>query len=160
MSIYPCTRHDTAKDTGSAFFGKHVEFCDLRKTASGSCLALALSTMASTLDVKIAPQNEKGGFDWDSAVSTSLDVVELGELLLVLRGNTDSVREGKGIARKYADVAVTLDLVHTYEALPAVYIFRASETSPHRRVVDFALEPAAAATLAVLLEEAIRRLAF
>ena len=160
MHIFPCTRHDTTKDTGAALFGKHVEFCDLRKTASGSCLALGLSTFSGTLDVEIAPQNEKGGFDWDSAVSISLDIVEIGELLAVLRAMRDCVRDGKGIVRKYADVHVTLDLTHTYEPIPAVFRFTAREISPHKRSVDFVFDYAVACSLAIVLDEAIRRLAF
>ena len=67
-------------------------------------------------------------FDWENEVDVVLDFNDLCAILQVLRGETESVREGRGIFHKYKECCQTIKFSHIVEPLCG-YLFDVLETS-------------------------------
>ena len=67
-------------------------------------------------------------FDWENKVDVVLDFYDLCAILQVLRGETESIREGRGIFHKYKDCCQTIKFSHIVEPLCG-YLFDVLETS-------------------------------
>ena len=74
-------------------------------------------------------------FDWENRVDVVLDFNDLCAILQVLRGETESIREGRGIFRKYKECSQRIQLRHVIE--PAYgYLFEVFEGIPANRADD------------------------
>lgn len=67
-------------------------------------------------------------FDWDNAVGVKLDFIELAKVLQVLRGETESIDDGKGLFHRYADKYQLIKFRHMIEPVCG-YSLEVSETS-------------------------------
>ena len=67
-------------------------------------------------------------FDWENGVDVVLDFNDLCAILQVLRGETESVREGRGIFHKYKECCQKIKFSHIVEPLCG-YLFDVLETS-------------------------------
>ena len=67
-------------------------------------------------------------FDWENCVDVVLDFYDLCAILQVLRGETESIREGRGIFHKYKDCCQTIKFSHIVEPICG-YLFDVFETS-------------------------------
>ena len=54
-------------------------------------------------------------FDWENRVDVVLDFNDLCAILQVLRGETESIREGRGIFHKYKECCQTIKFSHIVE---------------------------------------------
>ena len=108
----PCLRlyHPNAKGTGCAMVMK---------------LRPADATQDGFIVVSFANQTTVGNptgdnptfptFDWENRVDVVLDFHDLCAILQVLRGETESIREGRGIFRKYKECSQRIQLHHVVE---------------------------------------------
>ena len=71
-------------------------------------------------------------FDWENRVDVVLDFNDLCAILQVLRGETESIRDGRGIFRKYKECSQRIQLRHVIEPVCG-YMFEVFET-PEKRV--------------------------
>lgn len=95
-----------------------------RNTGSAMALRVKAATMKQTgyMQVELAKQAEAGDknkntfhrFDWANRITLRFTLVECGEILGVLRGNAESLRDGAGIIHKTAKFTMR----HTVEPLP------------------------------------------
>ena len=67
-------------------------------------------------------------FDWENKVDVVLDFNDLCAILQVLRGETESVREGRGIFHKYKECCQKIKFSHIVEPVCG-YSFDVLETS-------------------------------
>ena len=67
-------------------------------------------------------------FDWENRVDVVLDFNDLCAILQVLRGETESVREGRGIFHKYNDCCQKIQMRHLIDPVCG-YSFEVFETS-------------------------------
>ena len=127
-------RHPNAKGTGSALRAR-----------------LIVGSMPEYRGVLIgiAPQKTvdgfKSSFDFSNPHCAYLGFVEVAQFLQVLRGETESICDGRGIFRKYKECSQRIQLHHVVE--PAYgYLFEAfEETTANRgdgRRVRMFLSPA------------------
>jgi hypothetical protein len=54
-------------------------------------------------------------FDWDNAIVVRLDFDDLAKVLQVLRGETESIDDGKGLFHRYADKCQVIKFRHMIE---------------------------------------------
>ena len=83
-------------------------------------------------------------FDWEKRVDVVLDFNDLCAILQVLRGETESVREGRGIFHKYRECFQTIKFSHVIEPVCG-YLFDVFETSANggdEKRVHMLLSPA------------------
>lgn len=71
-------------------------------------------------------------FDWENRVDVVLGFNDLCAILQVLRGETESIRDGRGIFRKYKECSQRIQLRHVIEPVCG-YMFEVFET-PEKRV--------------------------
>ena len=67
-------------------------------------------------------------FDLDNALKVKLDFTDLSKILQVLRGETESIDEGKGLFHRYADRCQVIKFRHMIEPVCG-YSLEVSETS-------------------------------
>jgi hypothetical protein len=67
-------------------------------------------------------------FDWDNALKVKLDFTDLAKVLQVLRGETESIEDGKGLFHRYADKYQLIKFRHIIEPVCG-YSLEVSETS-------------------------------
>ena len=65
-------------------------------------------------------------FDWENSVDVVLDFNDLCAILQVLRGETESVREGRGIFHKYKECYQTIKFSHLIDPVCG-YMFEVFE---------------------------------
>lgn len=107
---------------------------------TGCAMVMAISPADSTqngfIAVSIANQLTVGNptgdnptypFDWDNSVDFVLDFGSLCAILQVLRGEMESVYDGRGIFRKYKECSQRIQLHHVAEPVCG-YSFEAVET--------------------------------
>ena len=118
-----------------------LEFYHPNAKGTGCAMAMALhpadSTQNGFIDVSIANQltvgNSMGAnptfptFDWENCVDVVLDFDALCAILQVLRGETESIREGRGIFNKYKECCQTIKFSHIVEPVCG-YSFEVVET--------------------------------
>lgn len=118
-----------------------LEFDHPNTRETGCAMVMALSPSDSTqngfIAVSIANQLTVGNptgdnptyptFDWENSVDFVLDFNDLCAILQVLRGETESIHEGRGIFHKYKECCQRIQLRHVIE--PACgYLLEAFET--------------------------------
>ena len=106
-----------------------LEFYHPNTRGTGCAMVMALSPADSTqngfIAVSIANQMTVGNptgdnptyptFDWENSVDFVLDFNDLCAILQVLRGETESVCEGRGIFRKYKECCQKIQMRHLVE---------------------------------------------
>ena len=104
-------------------------------------------------------------FDWDNAIVVRLDFDDLAKVLQVLRGETESIDEGKGLFHRYADKCQVIKFRHMIEpvcgySLEVYETFTGdSEHANERRVYIF-LSTAEALGLSLAIEHSFAAIAF
>ena len=125
---------------------------------TGCAMVMAISPADSTqngfIAVSIANQMTVGNptgdnptyptFDWENCVDVVLDFNDLCAILQVLRGETESIREGRGIFHKNKECCQKIQLRHLIDPVCG-YSFEVFETSANgsdERRVHMLLSPA------------------
>ena len=67
-------------------------------------------------------------FDWDNALKVKLDFTDLAKVLQVLRGETESIDDGKGLFHRYDDKCQVIKFRHMIEPTMG-YFMEVYETS-------------------------------
>ena len=107
----------------------HLEFYHPNARGTGCAMTMVLhpadSTQSGFISVSIANQMTVGNptgdnptfpkFDWENKVDVVLDFNDLCVILQVLRGETESVCDGRGIFRKYKECCHTIKFSHVVE---------------------------------------------
>lgn len=135
-----------------------LEFDHPNTRGTGCAMVMALSPADSTqngfIAVSIANQMTVGDptgdnptyptFDWENSVDFVLDFNDLCAILQVLRGETESIREGRGIFRKYKECCQNIKFSHIVEPVCG-YMFEVVEVSANggeKKRVHMLLSPA------------------
>ena len=125
----PCLRlyHPNAKGTGCAMVMK------LRPADSAQDGFIAVSFANQTTVGNPAGDNPTfPRFDWENRVDVVLDFNDLCAILQVLRGETESIYDGRGIFHKYKECSQRIQLRHVIE--PACgYLLEVFEETPSNR---------------------------
>lgn len=118
-----------------------LEFYHPNARGTGCAMVMALSPADSTqngfIAVSIANQLTVGNptgdnptyptFDWENSVDFVLDFNDLCAILQVLRGETESIHEGRGIFHKYKECCQRIHLRHLIDPVCG-YSFEVFET--------------------------------
>ena len=78
--------------------------------------------------VTLSPQKTVGSsvtnptFDWDNPVTAKLDILELTQMLQVLRGMQESIDDGKGLFHRTADANKVIKFEHRIEPVPGYWL--------------------------------------
>ena len=119
-----------------------LEFYHPNAKGTGCAMAMALrpadSTQNGYVAVSFANQMTVGNsmganptfptFDWENCVDVVLDFDALCAILQVLRGETESIREGRGIFHKYNECCQKIQMRHLIDPVCG-YSFDVLETS-------------------------------
>lgn len=103
------------------------------------------------LEINIAPQ-DGDEYDWAYDLCVSLDFEDVARMLMVFRGETESINDGKGITRRDC----TFNISHVIEP---IHGYRMILTSGNR-LVAFMLKPAEALGISLALEHSMSKLVF
>ena len=108
LAIY----HANGKGTGSAM---KLELYPLRVGDLDSGAIYATFAPQVTLGDRRTTPPVYPTFDWDNALKVKLDFTNLAKVLQVLRGETESIDEGKGLFHRYADKCQVIKFRHMIE---------------------------------------------
>lgn len=103
------------------------------------------------IEMGIAPQ-KRDLFDWSNALYVSLGFEDVARMLMVFRGETESINDGKGITCREC----TFNMSHVIEP---VHGYRMILTKGDR-LVAFMLKPAEALGISLALEQSMAKLVF
>ena len=120
----PCLRlyHPNGKGTGCAMVMK------LRKAdATGGGYIVASFANQMTVGNPTGDNPTFPTFDWENRVDVVLDFNDLCVILQVLRGETESIREGRGIFHKHNECCRKIQLRHLIDPVCG-YMFEVFET--------------------------------
>ena len=125
---------------------------------TGCAMAMALRPADATQDgfivVSFANQMTVGNptgdnptfpkFDWEKRVDVVLDFNDLCAILQVLRGETESICEGRGIIHKYNDCCQKIQMRHLIDPVCGYSfdVFETSANSSDEKLVHMLLSPA------------------
>lgn len=146
MTMY----HPNGKGTGSAL---KLELRPARGDIEGSML------------VTLAPQTEAAtypGFDWDKAISAKFDMIDLTQMLMVLRGAQESIADGKGLFHRTASANIVIKFEHRIEPVSGYWIEISSRQNGEEiaRRLGFYMRPVEAYALCSIIEQALLLIAF
>ena len=114
--------HPNGNGTGCAMV---MKLRQADTTGGGYIVASFANQMTVVNPTGVNPTFPK--FDWDNRVDVVLDFDDLCAILQVLRGETESVREGRGIFHKYNECRQTIKFSHIVEPVCG-YSFDVFET--------------------------------
>ena len=131
-----------AMSEGCPFNGPCLRFYHPNGKGTGCAMVMKLRPADATQDgfisVSFANQMTVGNmncdnptypkFDWENRVDVVLDFNDLCAILQVLRGETESIREGCGIFRKYKECCQNIRLNHLVDPVCG-YLFEVVEAS-------------------------------
>lgn len=107
---------------------QYVYWNVMRANARGTGAALRMELIPAekahpgSLHFTLAPQT-KDGFGWGKeSLEMYLSPVEAAELLMVLRGHTESIEDGKGIYWRDENTSKVFKACHAIEPLPGYVI--------------------------------------
>ena len=108
----PCLRfyHPNGRGTGCAMVKKLRPADATNDGFIVVCFANQMTVGKPTGDNPTFPK-----FDWENRVDVVLDFNDLCAILQVLRGETESVCEGRGIFRKYKECCQKIQMRHLFE---------------------------------------------
>lgn len=124
----------------------------------GSALMLELIPFAygerysGRLEINIAPQVGEE-YEWSQSICVSLDFDDVAQMLMVFRGETESINDGAGIP--IGDC--TFNMRHVIEP---VHGYRMILTKGDRLLIAFMLKPAEALGISLALEQSMAKLVF
>ena len=107
----------------------HLEFYHPNARGTGCAMTMVLhpadSTQSGFISVSIANQMTVGNptgdnptyptFDWENSVDIVLDFNDLCSILQVLRGEVESIGDGRGIFRKHKECCQKIQMRHLVE---------------------------------------------
>lgn len=148
--------HPNGKGTGSAL---QLELHPAHEDIEGSIFL----TMAPqrTIGMRTADDTVHPTFDWRNAVCLKLDLMDLAQLLQVLRGVQESLADGKGLFHRSANASAVIKFEHRIEPVPG-YLLDVSKKplAGDLQRVNFFFRPAEAFACALMLEQALVYVAF
>lgn len=103
------------------------------------------------IEMGIAPQ-DGDIFAWADAMFVSLDFEDVSRMLMVFRGETESINDGKGITRRDC----TFNISHVIEPVCGYRMI----LTRGNRLVAFMLKPAEALGISLALEQSMAKLVF
>ena len=141
--------HANARGTGTAL---RLELHPARTDSDGSILAT------------IAPQNEikpVASFYWNNSISVRLCLMDLAKILQVLRGNYESIDDGKGLYHRTINGFTVVRLYHRIEPIGG-YVLDVSHKSNDGETVRliFSMTYDEAFALAEAIDHAMLYVAF
>jgi len=148
--------HPNGKGTGSAL---QLELHPAHEDTEGSVFL----TMAPqrTIGMRTADDTVHPTFDWRNAVCLKLDLMDLAQILQVLRGVQESLADGKGLFHRSSNASAIIKFEHRIEPVPG-YLLDVSKkplTGDLMRV-SFFFRPAEAFACALMIEQALVYVAF
>lgn len=104
-------------------------------------------------------------FDWDNALKVKLDFDDLAKILQVLRGETESINDGKGLLHCYSDKWQRIGFRHVIEPLAgySMEVMEAADKDEHThmdRRIHFFLSNAEALGLSLAIEHSFAAITF
>ena len=135
-----------AMSEGCPFNSPCLRFYHPNGRGTGCAMVMKLRPADSTQDgfivVSFANQMTVGNmncdnptfpkFDWENKVDVVLDFNDLCAILQVLRGETESIHEGRGIFHKYKECSQSIKFSHIIEPVCG-YLFDVFEETPENR---------------------------
>ena len=105
--------HPNGKGTGSAL---RLELYPAHDQTSGSIYA----TLApqKTVGARTAEEVTYPTFDWEKTITIKLDIMDLAQILQVLRGCTESLADGKGLFHRSLTANAVIKFEHRIEPVP------------------------------------------
>jgi hypothetical protein len=148
--------HPNGKGTGSAL---QLELHPAHEDTEGSVFL----TMAPqrTIGMRTADDTVHPTFDWRNSVCLKLDLMDLAQILQVMRGVQESLADGKGLFHRSSNASAIIKFEHRIEPVPG-YLLDVSKkplTGDLLRV-NFFFRPAEAFACALMLEQALVYVAF
>lgn len=114
--------HASAKGNGCALkMNLHPAHDD-----SDGCIMAVFANQMSVGDRRL-PEPTYSRFDWENAVVVKLDFNDLCKMLQVLRGECESIEDGKGLYHVSAKANTVINLRHMIEPVSG-YMFEVSRT--------------------------------
>lgn len=148
--------HPNGKGTGSAV---KMELHPAHGVVAGSMfvtLAPQKTIGERTAESIIAPM-----FDWNRAICLKMDIVELTQIIQVLRGCQESIEDGKGLFHRSTEASAVIKFEHRIEPVPGYMLDVCKRpTDGELTRVSFFFRPVEAATLGLALEGSMVELAF
>ena len=130
--------HPSSRGVGSALMLELIPF------AYGDCYS-------GKLEINIAPQ-DGDEYEWSQSICVGLDFEDVARMLMVFRGETESINDGNGIIRREC----TFNMSHVIEP---VHGYRMILTKGDR-LATFMLKPAEALGISLALEHSMAKLVF
>ena len=153
-----------------------LEFHHPNGKGTGCAMVMALSPADSTqngfIAVSIANQLTVGNptgdnptyptFDWENSVDIVLDFNDLCAILQVLRGETESVCEGRGIFRKYKECCQKIQLRHLIDPVCgySFEVFEKQANGGDEKRVHILMSPAESLGIYEAIAGSMRLIAF
>lgn len=103
------------------------------------------------IEVGIAPQ-DGDRFAWEDVLCVSLGFEDVASMLMVFRGETESINDGKGITRRDC----TFNMRHVIEPVCGYRMILTRDN----RLAAFMLKPAEAMGISLALEHSMAKLVF
>lgn len=152
--------HANGKGTGSAI---KLELYPARVDDPNSGAIYATIATQSSLGDRRSTPPIYPSFDWDNALKVKLDFTDLAKVLQVLRGETESIDEGKGLFHCYDDKCQVIKFRHMVEPVCG-YSLEAAETFAdaqcQERKMHIFLSTAEALGLSLAIEHSFSAIAF
>jgi len=148
--------HPNGKGTGSAL---QLELHPAHEDTEGSVF-LTIAPQRS-IGVRMDTDTVHPTFDWRNAICLKLNLMDLAQLLQVLRGVQESLADGKGLFHRSSNASAIIKFEHRIEPVPG-YLLDVSKKplAGELRHVSFFFRAAEAFACALMLEQALVYVAF
>lgn len=148
--------HPNAKGTGSAC---RLELHPAHDDAAGS-IFLTLAAQKTCASGQ-GPGRVLPTFDWENKIVVKLDRGDLSQILQVLRGMQESVREGRGLFHRSARACAIIKFSHQIDPHPG-YVLSVSRKAEDGKLTQiwFLFDVDEAFTLMLTLEQAMLYICF
>ncbi len=148
--------HPNGKGTGSAL---QLELHPAHEDTEGSVF-LTIAPQLS-IGVRMDTDTVHPTFDWRNAICLKLNLMDLAQLLQVLRGVQESLADGKGLFHRSSNASAIIKFEHRIEPVPG-YLLDVSKKplAGELRHVSFFFRAAEAFACALMLEQALVYVAF
>ena len=148
--------HPNGKGTGSAL---QLELHPAHEDTEGSVF-LTIAPQRS-IGVRMDTDTVHPTFDWRNAICLKLNLMDLAQLLQVLRGVQESLADGKGLFHRSSNASAIIKFEHRIEPVPG-YLLDVSKKplTGELRHVSFFFRASEAFACALMLEQALVYVAF
>ena len=149
--------HANGKGTGGAIkMTLHPAHDD-----TDGCIML---TMANQLTIgdRRGPNPTFPRFDWDGRLTVKLDFTDLTEMLMVFRGERESIGDGKGLFHTTSQFMTSINLRHIVEPTScySLELFRSSRDGQGESRARFILAPNEALGISLAIEKSFGVICF